>query len=317
MRWLRDANIHRSSLIAAPTRAPIITTSADQNLCTVSPVHFAHFSLSRIWFNLSHFLQRGKAFDRLDGFQPAQLTKKLRLYAENAGVDYVEQDRPIGTAPSSTTTISNGAEPAKQKEALNDRLKRLINQSKCVLFMKGDPEAPKCGFSRQIVQMLEEASADYTTFDILTDESVRQGLKEFSNWPTFPQLYINGELVGGLDIVREELAAGNIALPKKGANLNDRLKSLVNQSPVMVFMKGTPDEPRCKFSKALMELLNETGAKFGHFDILSDDDVREGLKKYSNWPTYPQIYVRGEFVGGLDILKELKETGELAKTLSI
>ena len=73
----------------------------------------------------------------------------------------------------------------------------------------------------------------------------------------------------------------------------------------MLFMKGIPTAPRCGFSRQAVELLETHKVPFGSFDILSDDTVRQGLKKHSNWPTYPQIYVHGELIGGLDILKEI------------
>lgn len=82
-----------------------------------------------------------------------------------------------------------------------------------------------------------------------------------------------------------------------------RLVSLINQDPVMVFIKGTPDEPRCGFTRKLIGLLKELDAKFGYFDILSDEEVRQSLKVYSKWPTYPQLYVKGSFIGGLDIVQ--------------
>ncbi|XP_071089371.1 glutaredoxin-3-like [Haliotis cracherodii] len=93
------------------------------------------------------------------------------------------------------------------------------------------------------------------------------------------------------------------------------LKQLVNKAPVMLFMKGQPDAPRCGFSKTTVAILGETGVKYDTFDILSDNEVRQGLKTFSNWPTYPQLYVKGELIGGLDIIKELKESGELESTL--
>lgn len=92
-------------------------------------------------------------------------------------------------------------------------------------------------------------------------------------------------------------------------------KALINKHPLMIFMKGNPEEPKCGFSRTLIGIMNETGVPYGTFDILSDEDVRQGLKKYSNWPTYPQVYVKGELVGGLDIIKELKESGDLDSTL--
>ncbi|XP_035218184.1 glutaredoxin-3-like isoform X2 [Stegodyphus dumicola] len=98
--------------------------------------------------------------------------------------------------------------------------------------------------------------------------------------------------------------------------LNARLQKLINKAPVMLFMKGSPSVPRCGFSKQVIALLDSHNAKYETFDILEDFDVREGLKKFSNWPTYPQLYINGELVGGLDILKELSLCGELDTLLS-
>ncbi|KAI3632319.1 hypothetical protein MIR68_009425 [Amoeboaphelidium protococcarum] len=98
-------------------------------------------------------------------------------------------------------------------ESLDDKLKRLTSQSKVVLFMKGNPDVPKCGFSRTIISLLnsnlpQDYKSQLSTFDILEDEKVRQGLKEYSSWPTYPQLYVNGEFVGGLDICKEMIENG-------------------------------------------------------------------------------------------------------------
>ncbi|KAK1142129.1 glutaredoxin [Aspergillus melleus] len=95
--------------------------------------------------------------------------------------------------------------PEQSKEALFARLAELVKAAPVMLFMKGTPSAPQCGFSRQLVGILRERSVKYGFFNILADEDVRQGLKEFAEWPTFPQLWVSGELVGGLDIVKEEL----------------------------------------------------------------------------------------------------------------
>uniref|UniRef100_H2ZDB9 Thioredoxin domain-containing protein n=1 Tax=Ciona savignyi TaxID=51511 RepID=H2ZDB9_CIOSA len=102
------------------------------------------------------------------------------------------------------------------KQSLKDRIKATINQSKVVLFMKGEPSSPRCGFSRQIVQILSESGVSYSHFDILTDEEIRQGLKKYSDWPTYPQLYVEGELIGGLDIVKELVQAGELVETLKG-----------------------------------------------------------------------------------------------------
>lgn len=86
-------------------------------------------------------------------------------------------------------------------------------------------------------------------------------------------------------------------------SVEKRLVNLINQEPVMVFIKGTPQQPRCGFTRTLIALLNQLQAKYGYFDILSDDEVRQSLKVYSNWPTYPQLYIKGSLVGGLDIIQ--------------
>lgn len=88
-------------------------------------------------------------------------------------------------------------------QELTAHLKSLIDQDQIVLFMKGDKYMPQCGFSAQVVDILNDLELNFSSFDILEDERVRQGLKEYSNWPTYPQLYYKGELIGGCDIIKE------------------------------------------------------------------------------------------------------------------
>mmetsp|Transcript_14069 Transcript_14069/g.23274 ORF Transcript_14069/g.23274 Transcript_14069/m.23274 type:complete len:134 (-) Transcript_14069:23-424(-) len=99
-------------------------------------------------------------------------------------------------------------------------------------------------------------------------------------------------------------------------DLNTRLKKLIESDDVMLFMKGSPDQPKCGFSRQIVDVLNKAHVKFGSFDILNDNSVREGLKSYSKWPTYPQLYAKGKLIGGLDIVKELAESGDLDSALS-
>lgn len=106
-----------------------------------------------------------------------------------------------GTAALAQDEGSGAVHAEMSKEDLNKRLEELVKAAPVMLFMKGTPSAPQCGFSRQMVAMLRENSVKYGFFNILADDEVRQGLKEFADWPTYPQLWIDGELVGGLDIV--------------------------------------------------------------------------------------------------------------------
>ena len=106
-----------------------------------------------------------------------------------------------GYAPPPGAPANGTGEAKTSKEELHARLSALVKAAPVMLFMKGTPSAPQCGFSRQLVGILREKGVRYGFFNILADEEVRQGLKEFADWPTFPQLWANGELVGGLDIV--------------------------------------------------------------------------------------------------------------------
>ncbi|KTW29299.1 Grx4 family monothiol glutaredoxin [Pneumocystis carinii B80] len=98
-------------------------------------------------------------------------------------------------------------------------------------------------------------------------------------------------------------------------DLTSRLKKLVEAEPIMLFMKGTPTNPQCGFSRQIVNILNEHHIKYGFFNILADERVREGLKEFSDWPTYPQLYIRGNFCGGLDIVREMFNTGEIQQLL--
>lgn len=93
---------------------------------------------------------------------------------------------------------------------VQDRIREQLTGDKIVLYMKGTPQFPQCGFSAKAAQMLGACGAKYTSYDILMDPEIRQGLKEYSNWPTFPQLYVNGELVGGCDIMTELFQKGEL-----------------------------------------------------------------------------------------------------------
>lgn len=95
----------------------------------------------------------------------------------------------------------------------------------------------------------------------------------------------------------------------------DQIKDVIAANDVTLFMKGTPVFPQCGFSSQVVGVLTHLGVPFGHVNVLEDQGVREGIKSFSNWPTIPQLYVKGEFVGGCDIIREMYESGELQKML--
>jgi Grx4 family monothiol glutaredoxin len=244
------------------------------------------------------FLHNGRVWGRIDGADPAK---------------YVSKSEEFDAAD-----VEDALEP------LNDRLKRLINAAPVMMFMKGDKKAPFCKFSKQSVELLNELNIEYGSFDILTDEEVRQGLKEYSNWPTYPQLYVEGELIGGVDIMKEMKEDGSLLeliseehRVKPRESQDEKYRKLVTRAPIMLFMKGSPDEPVCGFSNQIVSILNRNRIEYGSFNILEDEDVRQGLKEWANWPTYPQVWSNGELIGGLDIVKEMESEGSLRSELGL
>ncbi len=99
------------------------------------------------------------------------------------------------------------------------------------------------------------------------------------------------------------------------SDVSERIKQKIDENDVVLFMKGTPVFPQCGFSAAVVGVLTHLGVKFKGIDVLEDMEVRDGIKRFSDWPTIPQLYVKGEFVGGADIVREMYENGELAELL--
>jgi Grx4 family monothiol glutaredoxin len=159
-----------------------------------------------------------QVLETVSGSDATKVRTAIEKHAKSPGTGASSNGAAIATANGGTATknLSNYAPTPKDpttapefssteikedKEALHKRLSSLVKAAPVMLFMKGTPSAPQCGFSRQLVALLRENSVKYGFFNILADDEVRQGLKEFADWPTFPQLWVDGELVGGLDIV--------------------------------------------------------------------------------------------------------------------
>lgn len=259
---------------------------------------------------------QGQTFGLVEDDDIAAITNKCRELVEALdGTTTTSSSTPTSTSTTTSTTTP-----------LNSRIEKLLSTSfqSPLVFIKGTPESPRCGFSRQICELLSSNNISFDTFDIMLDENqdVRQGLKTYSDWPTYPQLYFKGELLGGLDIVKEMAEGGDLRSElglKEGESeddsLNSRLTKLVKRSKVMLFMKGVPSAPRCGFSKQIVAILDEMEVDYDGFNILEDEEVRQGLKEFSDWPTFPQLYSNGELLGGLDIIKEMRDSGELEQEL--
>lgn len=292
------------------------------------------------------FILNGKKVDSFEGANPPELVSKLEKNLHNAATSLLNQAASAASSAKSaekaasvsgsgagSNTAKAAEEPFVLTDALKDKLHKLIHSARIMVFIKGTPQAVKCKFSKKMVELLAQNNVKYASFDILTDNDVREGLKVYSDWKTFPQLYVDGKLIGGTDIVEEMISDGSFteainkapeapiaaAVPAGQASksdINERLKYLIAKDRVVLFMKGSPETPRCGFSAKIVQILNNTGIKYSSFDVLSDNDVREGIKAYSNFPTFPQLYVKSQLVGGLDIVQELVDEGELESVLA-
>lgn len=195
------------------------------------------------------------------------------------------------------------AEPCKtMNEVIKALSDELVNKEVVFLAINADDHA-------EISELFEVSAVPY--FILIQNSTI---LKELSG--ADPKEFVkaldefngnNGSAASGgvsQQIVEEE---NDEADEETEEQLNERLKKLTQAAPVMLFMKGTPSEPKCGFSRQMVGILREHQVRFGFFDILKDDAVRQGLKSFSDWPTFPQLYVNGEFQGGLDIIKESLE----------
>ncbi len=154
------------------------------------------------------FVRDGTIIKELSGADPKELASAISEANQNGqSIDNNNSNSTTTNTPpnNSNAVVKDILSTQETPDDLNTRLGKLVSAAPIMLFMKGTPASPKCGFSRQLVAILREHKVKFGFFDILKDDEVRQGLKTYSDWPTFPQLYIGGELQGGLDIVKEGL----------------------------------------------------------------------------------------------------------------
>ncbi|NXB72924.1 GLRX3 protein, partial [Donacobius atricapilla] len=212
------------------------------------------------------FFKGSQNVDRLDGAHAPQLAQKVQRLS--AG--------PAGAAP----------------DLLHARLQELVSAAPCMLFMKGTPKEPRCGASAQLVQILQRHGVAFSAFDVLADEALRGGLAGLSRRPSFPQLFVAGRSVGGLDDVkRAEIAAQKSHA--RGAKRHFQTRGRAALSP-------TPFHPSlgpCAGASAqLVQILQRHGVAFSAFDVLADEALRGGLAGLSRRPSFPQLFVAGRSV---------------------
>ena len=171
-------------------------------------------------------------------------------------------------------------------EMIKKKIEDILEKNEVCLFMKGTAEVPQCGFSLAVSNVLKHLKVNFKGINVLEDHDIREGIKEYSDWPTIPQLYVKKKI-------------------------NNELE----KNEVCLFMKGSPEVPQCGFSLAVSNVLKHLKINFKGINVLENGELREGIKEYSDWPTIPQLYIKGEFIGGCDIVKEMFENGELQTKL--
>lgn len=255
--------------------------------------------------------------------------------------------KPMNETPNSPPAHASAHAPApapkfELTDELRHKLKKLVESAAVIVIMNGSPSAPDDDASKELVEILRANNITFKALDVLKAPSARHGFKTMYTNRDYPFLFVHGALFGGIHDVHEVMEK-NPGVPlaellevqsEVKETLNERLKRLTNAAKVVLFCKGMPTAPRCGFSRTAFSLLAELGinldaavnadeaandpsmnVQFAYFDILEDNEVREGLKKFSDWATYPQLYVDGTLVGGLDIMNELHQEGELADLL--
>jgi len=198
----------------------------------------------------------------------------------------------------------------------SELLDKILTDSRMILFKTSGKENNEWWkWSMNAQKLLGEQAMLQSMFDTKDFPEIQNELLKRSEKAEMPQLYLDGKIWATGEEMLTKLAPNsndnrlfddNLYMK----NINDHLKMLINKSNVMVFIKGSPDAPQCGFSNKICQTLDKLKVDYGHFNILQDPLVREKLKVYSDWNTYPQVYVDGDLVGGLDIVNELIEAGD-------
>ena len=174
------------------------------------------------------------------------------------------------------------------------------------IFIKGSKEEPKCKFTRRLVEMLRKPGYDYRTFNILADQRIRQWLKVYSNWPTFPQMYIDQKFVGGIDVVTELVEGDEFdeMVPESCKPLppKEKLAKMLKQSKLVLLLNGTVENPKDDASKALIEKINTLNCEYSIVDVTSDPEFVTHLAKGQQ---VPYVYMDGVPACGIDGVDQL------------
>lgn len=194
------------------------------------------------------------------------------------------------------------------------KIHSLVTSNSLSLFIKGTPEKPKSRRSQKMLRILNGYTFGYA--DISADKLLAGWLKVYTGADKFPHFFLKGSFSGSVEELTE-LSKTSTIFTTLNQDLEQRLKRIITCQRHVVVMMGSKEEPKCGFSERLMALLGTYNLEYETFDISIDNEVCEGLKKLSNWPTYPQVYAEGQIIGGLDVCQGLHDKGELRSALKL
>lgn len=207
-----------------------------------------------------------------------------------------------------------------EKEKKFQQIRNLLNSYPVVIFIKGSPHDPFCKFSKSFIEIIRETGIRYKSFDIFKDDSLRCYLRLYSGWKTYPQFYVNGKVIGGLDVLKQLVASGEIdqVIPfectKEATSV--RIQEILKNNVLVTFSKGTLENKKCKSSNEVFEIFDKLGLKYTCFDVLTDEQARDYLKESYNYPYFPQIVYHFNLLGGVKFLKEKVTKGTIFEHVS-
>ncbi|TNV78818.1 hypothetical protein FGO68_gene1296 [Halteria grandinella] len=204
----------------------------------------------------------------------------------------------------------------KRKQAFAE-IEELLKSYPIIIFIRGSALSPECKQSEVLIDYFQKMEIKFRTVDILSNPQLKEWVKHFSGFPSFPQIFVNGKFVGSAEMVIDMIESDEFIniIPQECIKTNalERIKVAMAKSPVVLFMKGTPTKPYDGYQQEAIQLLDKERIRYAFFDVMKDPDVRELLKEYSKCQSYPQVFISGQFMGGgLTYMKELDSLGKLS-----
>ena len=208
---------------------------------------------------------------------------------------------------------------AEKERAFQD-IEVIISSYPLVVFIKGTPEEPRWKFTRRLLAHLNKFELKFKSFNILEDERIRQWLKIYSNWPTYPQVFINKQFVGGIDIIDQLVEENEFIemVPKECKKLPpiETFEEMLSSFDLVVLLEGTPESPSTDSSKSIIEILNSNSIKYVTVNYsLLNDEVKSHIKNKYNVSEVPYIFVKKEGFGNQETLMKCISEGSLESSI--